>query len=752
MERTHSEPGEGENNNYSHTPDGHERAGPRPAAVAGSDSGAELRSVPAGLNGASAAGRVRPRVGISEQSPATATPSGTATFGTLPVADGSRQQPGNPGVAADTQDPAVAGEMRAPTWGGAAAELNELSSGSRAALFASPGSTPDGVAREAYSPLKRSSGVAAPPDATRSCGVEGEGKVVLTLEEYRELLKARVRVGDLEDEQRELAVERERVASLAAETKAAFESVAAAKSEAEYALEEAKKEAETVRRRSFSPGPDVDALTGMVHALRDLAEKTAKPTRCATKHSFEFLKGSRHPGLKRAQTAVDRERAFSAAPDPKDKADVQSHIGSLKSKILALSDDASDWDFIKARESLVSYLYGLTCLRENEEDGDSYAYATFVREFDKARPGGKSSTALSKLKDAIDATESMERGGDVSAGYKLDTLLLKIDESFVPSNTSSFYSIYSSVLQKLELKRGVRPSRALTSLEEVFRSNTTDAERVKSETQGAFKEWLEKESKDANAAVALEPFMVKVNDLDFAEKSLSSWKAQFRVMEQAPSFTTLLGDVERGSDSTPKARATSGRSSGQGGVHLLEDRLEALMDKISAIEDRLVIADSDIVDALTYGQLMGANAGAATEISGKTLFDDEWVAKNGVPGYAAPNNRARKPINIKALCEACNIPFDPSTLPRGAKPLVGPQCPVCKHNGRVKKWYHHEDSEEFKKGGHEAKKPGERNAAYYHNGGTCAFAYTLAHKTAKADPSKKFLLEPLSSGQSPYGF
>ena len=73
--------------------------------------------------------------------------------------------------------------------------------------------------------------------------------------------------------------------------------------------------------------------------MRDLAEKTAKPTRSATKHSFEFLKGSRHPGLKRAQTTVDRERAFSASPDPKDKADVQSHIVSLKSKILALSDD-----------------------------------------------------------------------------------------------------------------------------------------------------------------------------------------------------------------------------------------------------------------------------------------------------------------------------------------------------------------------------------------------------------------------------
>ena len=59
MESKSSEPGEGENNDYSHTPDGHGRAGPRPAAVVGSDSGTELRSVPARLNGASAAGRVR---------------------------------------------------------------------------------------------------------------------------------------------------------------------------------------------------------------------------------------------------------------------------------------------------------------------------------------------------------------------------------------------------------------------------------------------------------------------------------------------------------------------------------------------------------------------------------------------------------------------------------------------------------------------------------------------------------------------
>ena len=45
----------------------------------------------------------------------------------------------------------------------------------------------------------------------------------------------------------------------------------------------------------------------------------------------------------------------------------------------------------------------------------------------------------------------MERGGDVPSGSKLDTLLLKIDESFVPSNTSSFYSIYSSVERHMSI-------------------------------------------------------------------------------------------------------------------------------------------------------------------------------------------------------------------------------------------------------------------------------------------------------------
>ena len=38
------------------------------------------------------------------------------------------------------------------------------------------------------------------PDASKSRGVEGEGNVILTLEEYQELLQARVRVEDLEGE------------------------------------------------------------------------------------------------------------------------------------------------------------------------------------------------------------------------------------------------------------------------------------------------------------------------------------------------------------------------------------------------------------------------------------------------------------------------------------------------------------------------------------------------------------------------
>ena len=50
MESKTSEPCEGENIIYSHTPDGHERAELSSAAVAGS--GSELRPVPACLNGA----------------------------------------------------------------------------------------------------------------------------------------------------------------------------------------------------------------------------------------------------------------------------------------------------------------------------------------------------------------------------------------------------------------------------------------------------------------------------------------------------------------------------------------------------------------------------------------------------------------------------------------------------------------------------------------------------------------------------
>ena len=134
------------------------------------------------------------------------------------------------------------------------------------------------------------------------------------------------------------------------------------------------------------------------------------------------------------------------------------------------------------------------------------------------------------------------------------------------------------------------------------------------------------------------------------------------------------------------------------------------------------------------------------------MFGEEWVAKNGVPGYPAPNDRLRKPLNIKALCDACSIPFDASSLPQGPKPVVGPQCPVCKHRGKITGWYYHKDSPEFKTGNHPRKPAGARNAAYYHNGGNCTFAHVLAHQTAKADPSKKHLLEPLSPGQSPYGF
>jgi hypothetical protein len=85
MESDLSETRKGQNNISSDTPDsdtpdGYERAGLRPAAVAGSGISSELRPVPSCLNGASAAGRARTRVGISTEQPATATPPGMVAY------------------------------------------------------------------------------------------------------------------------------------------------------------------------------------------------------------------------------------------------------------------------------------------------------------------------------------------------------------------------------------------------------------------------------------------------------------------------------------------------------------------------------------------------------------------------------------------------------------------------------------------------------------------------------------------------
>ena len=176
MESNVSGPREGENNSSIHTPDGHERAGSIPAAV--SSSGPELRSIPGCLSGACSSGRPRPTIAISGSRPTTATPSGTAAPGLPPVADGSRQQPGNGGAAADAQIPAVAsGVTRPSAWGRAAAEVGELDSGSRAALFSSPGPTPDGVARDAYSPLGHSSGSSGHSETFVDLGAGVEGVV-----------------------------------------------------------------------------------------------------------------------------------------------------------------------------------------------------------------------------------------------------------------------------------------------------------------------------------------------------------------------------------------------------------------------------------------------------------------------------------------------------------------------------------------------------------------------------------------------
>ena len=220
MESSVSGPREGENNSSIHTPDGHERAGSIPAAVSSSGSG--LRSIPGCLSGACSSGRPRPTIAFSGSRPTTATPSGTAASCLPPVADGSRQQPGNVGAAADAQIPAVAsGVTRPSAWGRTAAEVGELDSSSRAALFSSPGPTPSGVARDAYSPLGHSSGSSGHSETFVDLGAGVEGGVSLTPDEYSKLVIAAAHAKELEEERRELAEERERVARLAADAEAA---------------------------------------------------------------------------------------------------------------------------------------------------------------------------------------------------------------------------------------------------------------------------------------------------------------------------------------------------------------------------------------------------------------------------------------------------------------------------------------------------------------------------------------------------
>ena len=290
MEANVPDPREGGNNSYNDTPDGHERAGSISAAVSFCES--ELRPIPGCLGGACSSGRPRPTIAISGSRSTTATPSGTAASCLPPVADGSRQQPGNVGAAADAQIPAVAsGVTRPSAWGRAAADLEELNSESRAALFSSPGPTPDGVARDAYSPLGHSSGSSGHSEVFMDLGTGNEGSVSLTPDEYKKLVGTVARAKQLEEERRELVEEGERVARLAADAEAAFAVLAAAKEEAELAREKAEAEADAARRRVHSPGPDVDALTDMVRAVRELAEMSAKPTRTSVKHSFEFLDG-----------------------------------------------------------------------------------------------------------------------------------------------------------------------------------------------------------------------------------------------------------------------------------------------------------------------------------------------------------------------------------------------------------------------------------------------------------------------------
>jgi hypothetical protein len=398
----------------------------------------------------------------------------------------------------------------------------------------------------------------------------------------------------------------------------------------------------------------------LLHALITMLSKDkARPEK--TDWDLSWTKGSQHQALQRFDTSVDKKIAFDLAPSPGDKQGMIALHRSLEADSLlkAFHDGMLQSAYVDERQRLVAALYTLACTAESCEQAESKAFSTLHRALQRsasgAKPVGGGSNSYTRLKQIESGVRELSRGAVVKSedkglhGANTADLLYLFDCSFAAATLVSNYAQFEQQFNELTFDKGNLPSATLMKMHQLVQRKTgQDSPQCWEETRGRFSTQLQSMAKDHKV---LEPFVNKIADVDFANKSYEDWLQQFRAYEDNESFQNYFKTLHAGGRTTPRLQ-TSRTVNAVGHDPLLAgiNELKKEMKEIAAVR-----TSSGSAGAATLTQLAAQVANLSASDQGRTPgtrafagFDEAWVIKE----RACPVS----PLRAAGISGRCGLP------------------------------------------------------------------------------------------------
>ena len=469
-----------------------------------------------------------------------------------------------------------------------------------------------------------------------------------------------------------------------------------------------------------------------------------------------WVTGSTHPALRGFTTAVNEQMAAATAPS--DKSSLHTVYETLKPEVLLkpFHDGLPQAQYLEERMRLTTSLYSLACTATSEGKADGLAFAVVVRALGRSASGSKplggganSYTRLEQISTRVNELsqgETIKNESGLLSGANTANLLNLFDCAFAAPTRFSNYRQLEEALNELSFERGVPPSAALVRMRQLINMHEgADSRGVWEKTSSHISTQL---SKQLNNHEVLRPFVDKIMDADFAERSFDDWHKQFLIYEDDIRFKDALASVKSrvgGQVSTRPQTMPKTRHNEQSGQ-------TQLLNRIAALERARDSSEPPQGRDWLSGQVASASASIATGTSrgtGSFGFDEAWVLKEGVPGKPAPSSREKWPLWTAKVCEALNVSM-PEGMPRGDV-MVGSKCPVCAERGVIPSdnWYYHPNNPAFVENGSRERPQNKPRCSWMHHHSKCSYLWAKVHKHVKLNPNDAYLFDKLPEGQDP---